>query len=385
VTVLAAGEYKTERRGLGETPTYSGGWLRVRLGDHATKVGSGFTPYGGHAAYVQEGIPLIRSQNIHIGRFEPSGLVHISPVQDAEMVGSRVQRGDILFNITGASIGRVCVVPDHVLPANVNQHVCIIRSDGSWLPNYLCRFLSAPDFQRFILGDQAGATRQALTKVQIEDFEIPLPPLPEQERLAGRLTEQLAAVERARAAARSRLAAAEALSAAYLRDAFEGAEWPVMELGEGLTRFEAGTSVVALGRPAEEGEWGVLKVSAVSWGQFNARENKAVPAGYVPPTHERVRSGDLIISRANTAELAGAIVLVRDTPNNLMLSDKTLRLVLKQNVFAPEFLELALRSRAARKFIEANATGTSHSMRNISQPTMRAIPVSTPPLATQPP
>lgn len=236
--VAAARE--VERGGRGEARRDATEWPHVRLGDHADKIGSGLTPNGGHAAYVDEGIPLIRSQNVHMGRFDPSGLVRITPEQDEEMSGSRVQRGDVLLNITGASIGRVCVAPDHLIPANVNQHVCIIRSDGSWHPDFLGRFLSTPGFQRFILGDQAGATRQALTKAQIEDFRIPLPPLAEQERIAGRLTEQLGAVERARAAAAQRLAAAESLPAALLREVFDGPQasgWETRTLGELLNRY----------------------------------------------------------------------------------------------------------------------------------------------------
>jgi type I restriction enzyme S subunit len=229
----------------------------------------------------------------------------------------------------------------------------------------------------------SGSTFDAINRDQIEALEIPLPPVAEQERIAARLTEELEIVERARAAAAQRLATAEALPASLLREVFEGPQWPIVELGDGLERFGAGTSVVAEGRPAGDHEWGVLKVSAVSWGQFRPHENKAVPPGYVPGEHERVRPGDFLISRANTAELAGAVVLVRETPDNLMLSDKTLRLVIDRTVFVPEYLEFALRTRLARTFIEGNATGTSYSMRNISQPTIRAIPVPKPEVAMQ--
>jgi type I restriction enzyme S subunit len=103
------------------------GWRWVLLSDYAEKIGSGITPRGGQSIYVDRGVPLIRSQNVHMNRFEPRGLAFITEEQDLEMAGSRVQPGDILLNITGASIGRVCTVPDHFCPANVNQHVSIIR------------------------------------------------------------------------------------------------------------------------------------------------------------------------------------------------------------------------------------------------------------------
>lgn len=159
--------------------------------------------------------------------------------------------------------------------------------------------------------------------------------------------------------------------------------YPARCLGDGLTAIETGTSVQSLEYPATEAEWGVLKVSAVSWGRFRPEENKAVPSHYQPEPHEQVKSGDLLISRCNTVELVGAVVLVRETRPRLLLSDKTLRLVPDSNVYHPEYLEFALRSPTARAFIESHATGTSYSMRNISQHTIRSIPVPTPPIELQ--
>ncbi len=198
------------------------GWQWARLGDHVTKVGSGVTPLGGHAAYQESGVPLIRSQNVHMNRFVAEGLVYISQEQDASMEGSRVQPGDVLLNITGASIGRVCVVPAELCPANVNQHVSIIRCDGEIYSPFLSYFIATPEFQKFIMDSQAGATRQALTKALIEEFRIPIPSLLEQKRIVAILDEQMATVGRARKAIDGELAAINALPAALLRRAFSG-------------------------------------------------------------------------------------------------------------------------------------------------------------------
>lgn len=257
--------------------------------------------------------------------------------------------------------------------------------------NWVCGPELSPDFlmwlfvacRKSICALSSGAIHQTIYFPTVRDFGVCIPGVPEQERIAARLTDQLAAVERARAAAQARLAAAEALPGAYLRDAFERREWPEAELKSCLRAIEAGTSVQSLERPPREGEWGVLKVSAVSWGRFREDQSKAVPPSYEPREVEKVREGDLIISRANTSELAGAIVLVREAPERRMLSDKTLRLVLREDVAAPEYLEYALRTRRVRRFIEGNATGTSSSMRNISQETIRAIPVTLPPIGEQ--
>jgi type I restriction enzyme S subunit len=211
------------------------GWRWARLGEHAMKIGSGLTPSGGHASYVATGIPLIRSQNVHMNRFVLDGLAFISPAQDDSMSESRVRANDVLLNITGASIGRVCVVPEDVVPANVNQHVSIIRANGSIDPVFLSFYLSTPTFQKHILDAQAGATRQALTKSLIAAFAVPVPPLPEQQRIAAVLQAQMAAVEKAHAAAQARREAVDALSSACLRAVFDAsgaARWPMRRLGE---------------------------------------------------------------------------------------------------------------------------------------------------------
>ena len=198
------------------------GWQRVWLGHHVTKVGSGLTPLGGQSTYQKSGTPLIRSQNVHMNHFVPQGLAYIPREIDEEMAGSRVHPGDVLLNITGASIGRVCVVPSELCPANVNQHVSIIRCKDSLNPNFLSFYLSTPEFQRFIMNTQAGATRQALTKTIIEQFEIPAPPLDEQLHLVTALRDEIVAAGKVIQALQGGLETINALPAALLRRAFTG-------------------------------------------------------------------------------------------------------------------------------------------------------------------
>lgn len=205
----------------------------VRLGDCTTKIGSGQTPSGGYRAYSSSGIPLIRSQNVLMGGFTTDGLAYISAPIDEEMRGTRVMRNDVLLNITGASIGRVCVVPDEICPANVNQHVCIIRCGEALHPAYLAAVLASPQFQMLIWQDQAGATRQALTKEMIESFQIPWRPIDEQRRIAARLKAQLAEVETARQAAQAQVGDAELLRLRLLRQTFDALhDVPHKVLGE---------------------------------------------------------------------------------------------------------------------------------------------------------
>ena len=217
------------------------GWRWIRLGDHVAKIGSGFTPLGGHKVYQTSGTPLIRSQNVHMNRFEPDGLAFISDDQNGEMESSKVLAGDVLLNITGASIGRVCVAPAKYSPANVNQHVCIIRGDGSLNSEFLSFYFASHEFQKFIMSSQAGATRQALTKTMIENFRVPFAELDEQRRIVSRLREQMAEVERARAAVQAQLDAAAILPTALLRSVFESRKWKWIRVDE-LTDTCSGTT-----------------------------------------------------------------------------------------------------------------------------------------------
>lgn len=159
--------------------------------------------------------------------------------------------------------------------------------------------------------------------------------------------------------------------------------WKVIELGHALLGIDAGVSPKALNRPAEGDEIGVLKVSAVTWNEFRPYENKALPSDFDATDYPRVKRGDLLLSRANTAELLAAPVIARDDYPNLLLSDKTLRLVANSDIIYTPFLLYLLRTNPIRQYFVSRAMGTSGSMRNVSQATIYACPIALPPLADQ--
>jgi type I restriction enzyme S subunit len=174
------------------------GWECVKIGDIATHVSSGSTPRGGEEVYDKEGILFIRSQNIHMNKIIFENIAHISDEIHQSMPRSWVKKGDVLFNITGASIGRVAYFNGEDNSANVNQHVCIIRTDKKKvIPEFLSYQLSRPSYQCKILSNQSGATRQAFNYTQIKNFEIPLPPLHIQHQIVAVL-EQAETVKRQR-------------------------------------------------------------------------------------------------------------------------------------------------------------------------------------------
>ncbi|MBK6743983.1 MAG: restriction endonuclease subunit S [Hydrogenophilales bacterium] len=171
-------------------------WPKRSLKSLATKIGSGATPAGGRESYFSEGIPLIRSMNVHFRGFDRAGLVFLSDEQASQLSNVVVQPLDVLLNITGASIGRVTTAPSEMAGARVNQHVTIIRPIPDLLPMFLTIFLASPSVQLMIDEIQVGATRQALTKGMIEQFEIPLPSLAEQKRIVAKMDELMALCDR---------------------------------------------------------------------------------------------------------------------------------------------------------------------------------------------
>ena len=162
-------------------------WKKVKLKDCCIKIGSGSTPKGGSMVYVNSGTSLIRSQNVYNLSFDYNGLTHITEDAANKLKGVTVFNEDILLNITGDSVARTCIVPKEVLPARVNQHVAIIRTDRkkmNW--RFLNYYLASPKMQAHMLSLAVGkgASRNALTKQMIENFEVPYPPLSTQQRIA---------------------------------------------------------------------------------------------------------------------------------------------------------------------------------------------------------
>jgi type I restriction enzyme S subunit len=148
------------------------GWDVTTLKQLTSKVGSGATPKGGREVYLDEGVALIRSQNVYDSEFVWGGLARISDDAAAQLKGVEVFPEDVLLNITGASILRTCVVPQEVLPARVNQHVAIIRAKGEVSPRYLHLHLLQRQVKDYLLGLNTGGSREAVTKSHIESVQI---------------------------------------------------------------------------------------------------------------------------------------------------------------------------------------------------------------------
>ena len=174
---------------FGDPITNEKGWEVKKLKNITSKIGSGATPKGGNESYKGEGISLIRSLNVHNNLFVYKDLAHIDEEQADVLRNVVVEDGDVLLNITGASVARCCVVPNDVLPARVNQHVAIIRPKELGNNIFICYQFTSNAYQQELLsiGKSNGATREALTKGQLEELDIIVPPLTLQQEFADKI------------------------------------------------------------------------------------------------------------------------------------------------------------------------------------------------------
>lgn len=188
-----------------------------------TKIGSGSTPRGGKSVYLSSGIPLVRSLNVRWNEFTYEELAYITEETHQRMISTEVKPGDVFLNITGASIGRSCCAPEQICPANVNQHVMIIRPIHERLRSrFLMYWLTSPNTQDFILNTQAGATRQALTKAQVQNLNIPLPSPEIQDYFVNYLDQVLSDVGEMKKTSTNQEESLQELEQSFLTQAFRG-------------------------------------------------------------------------------------------------------------------------------------------------------------------
>jgi hypothetical protein len=169
-------------------PEFSGEWKEVKIGNITTKVGSGITPKGGSSVYTNSGHIFIRSQNVDNGAFLLKDVAYIDEATHQKQKSTELVCGDVLLNITGASIGRSAVVNSSVAGGNVNQHVCIIRVIDSISPNFLCNYLLSYRGQKQIDSFQAGGNREGLNFEQIKSIKFKMPTTLEQNKITSLLS-----------------------------------------------------------------------------------------------------------------------------------------------------------------------------------------------------
>jgi type I restriction enzyme S subunit len=341
----------------------------IKLGEVAVTT-SGGTPRRGHKLYFGGNIPWVKSGDLPDGE-----IIEIQEqITSAGLENSNAKihdAGTLLIAMYGATVGKLGILR---FPAATNQAICAITPDSRFDSWFLFYWLLS--IRRNLIEASFGAAQPNISQAILRDLDIPLIAKSKQHQIVRKLHGLFAQLESTRAAVKCQVREANQVSKRLREHTLKAIEGIArVRLDDLLFDIEAGKSFQTSDRFARENELGVLKVSAVSWSEFKPREAKALTADYIPDERHRVRGGDVLISRANTVELVGAVVRVgHDYPNRL-LSDKTLRLVLNEDRCDPNYIVQILRLPEARAHFENNATGTSDSMRNITQDTICATPI----------
>ncbi|UOQ76537.1 restriction endonuclease subunit S [Hymenobacter sp. 5516J-16] len=204
---------------LGEVPAH---WEVKRLKQLTTKIGSGVTPLGGAEVYQDKGVPLFRSQNIYSDGLRLDDVAFVTEEVHESMKNSQVEIGDVLLNITGASIGRCYFYQGENKRANVNQHVCIIRPNEQVTTEYLQLVLASNLGQHQIDMSQNGASREGLTFSQLKEFRIPCPAIAEQQVLVQTINLRLQKISGASTAIRTQVRTLKAFRQSLISEVVTG-------------------------------------------------------------------------------------------------------------------------------------------------------------------
>jgi type I restriction enzyme S subunit len=299
-----------------------------------------------------EGLPFFQGK-ADFGELYPTPRKYcISPIKIAEA-------NDVLISVR-APVG----------PTNIaNVRCCLGRGlaavrakENKIVPKFLYYVLAAAG--EFLVSRATGTTFLAISRADIDAVTFFLPPLAEQQRIVE-ILDRAAAIQRLRRAAEEK--AREIIPALFVDmfgdPATNPKGWPLATIGDVLQRIETGKNVMA---GSGRSPFRILKVSAVTSGIYDEQESKPAPDNFEPDARSIVRVGDFLFSRANTAELVGATTIVNSSDGLTLLPDKLWRLVWSERVDATYMLGV-LQNRTVRAAISREASGTSASMRNVSQ------------------
>jgi len=288
---------------------------------------------------------------------------------------------DTLVCVVGATAGKVNLA---AFDCAIGRSVAAVGPiPGKIDPLFLFHFLQTT--VGLLRNRAQGAAQGVITREMLQSLSLVLPSLPEQ-RLIAAILDQADAL---RVKRREALAQLDELQQAIFIEMFgdlmsSTSPWESVPISKFVAGFESGKSVAADDEEDTASRYRVLKVSAVTSLEFKSDESKAAPTNHIPRAAHFVREGDLLFSRANTTELIGATAYVSKTPDNLLLPDKLWRFIWHEQPLAvPHFVNHLFRQKKFRAEIGRRASGSSGSMKNISQEKLLSVEVALPPLALQ--
>ncbi|MEJ6487981.1 restriction endonuclease subunit S [Nostoc punctiforme UO1] len=371
---------------IDETKTLPHSWQWVKLGDvcDVTKL-AGFE-YTEHITYSSYGEYIaLRAQNVRNYGLDLQKIVYISKETASFLSRSKLNFGDVVMTFIGANIGEATWIDKNDTYYCAPNIAKITPNKKLLYHRFLTRVIHSPIIRQQIEELNKSTAQPSLSMQNIRDFFLPIPPISEQKRIA----EILEKCDRLRRTRRYALQLSDTFLQSVFLEIFgdfrkNPYNFPIQFLGDSLDKFESGINFNPVSENDPASQWRVLKVSAVTSGVFNASESKPIKPDVTFHDSLIVKKGDMLMSRANTKELVGAVCIVREQPPKVLLPDKLWRVKFSQNSkLLPNYVLYALRQPKTRKIIADMASGTSGSMKNISKEQAANLPILVPPLPLQ--
>ena len=344
-------------------------WKKTTLGDVCDEISVRIdNPASSrHARFV--GLEHFDSGDLKIRRW--------GSTEDLESAMKVFSSGDVLFARRNAYLKRASLADfDGVCSGDA---IVLRERHEAIVPGFLAFVLNTNCFWEFAIANAAGTMSRRVNGKTLMRFEFDLPPLDQQRRIAEILWAVDEVIQQYDVASSDcRIYQTQIVEQRCLAGGFQRTR-----LGRILRRIVAGRSLNGVNEPAGDGEFGVLKVSAVGPAGFDAAEHKRLIDGAEFISRYAVNAGDFLITRCNTKELVGRVCIVGEDHPTLMLCDKTLKLEFDEDLAKPAFIEAVLKSRPVRNQIEGFATGTGGAMKNISQDNIKSLEVPFPSLTEQ--
>jgi type I restriction enzyme S subunit len=335
--------------------------------------------------YLEFGYRVIRITNVQKGIVVDNNPKFISEEIANKLPLYKLMVGDILVSLTG-NVGRVGIIEEKHLPAVLNQRVGLIRPISDRIHDkYLFQYLNSSVFEKEAIKNSNGAAQKNLSSKWIDKHKIPLPALSDQYKIAYLLDE----ISKLIIKRKEQILEADKLLKSIFFDIFgdpvrNEKGWVKKTLGNILIGVDSGWSPKCESFSSKDNEWGILKLGAVSLGEFKPNENKAMLPGSEPKTQHEVKAGDLLFVRKNTYELVAATAYVNDTRPKLLMPDLIFRLVVKnKSEVDPIYLWRLLSYPSQRKSIQSLASGAAGSMPNISKAKLKTAEIPVPDIEIQ--
>lgn len=362
------------------------GWRTCRLGDLAVEGPT--NGYSGPTAPDARGTPTLRlsattSGSLILNDSTTKRLTETIP-SESELW---LQPGDLLVQRSNTPhlVGTAAVYDGPPATYVYPDLMMRLRLPNPATAAWVCRYMNSPAGRRFFTSMAAGSSGSMpkISGAKLREMPVPVPPLPEQRRIAAVLDE----ADALRRKRRETFALLDDLLRATFLDMFgdpvsNPRGWPVVAFGEVLSAIQSGWSPTCESRPARDGEWGVLKLGAVTTGRF-IEAHKALPEGLVAPEELEVQAGDVLFTRKNTYELVGAAAYVHRVRPKLLIPDLVFRLRLDLARLDPGYVATCLMMPAKRREVQSLAAGSAGSMPGISKARLATTSLPLPPLAVQ--